>query len=59
MREIPSLIIPNFTLFPTVNNDYYFWKYDKHKHFHWKISSELVRNIHFCSGSDIAVNRAD
>jgi len=27
--------------------------------FHRKISSEQVRNIHFCSGSDIAVNSAD
>jgi len=27
--------------------------------FHWKMSSELVRNIHYCSGSDIAVNHAD
>jgi len=37
----------------------YFWKYDQHKNFHRKMSSELVRNIHFCSGSDTAVNNAD
>jgi len=37
--------------------DYSFWKYDQHKNFHWKMSSEQVRNIHLCSGSDIAVNR--
>jgi len=36
--------------------DYYFCKYDQHKNFHWKMSSELVRKIHFCPGSDIAVN---
>jgi len=38
---------------------YSFWKYDQHKNFYRKMSSELVRNIHFCSGSDFAVNRAD
>jgi len=37
--------------------DYDFWKYYKHKNFHRKMLSELVRN--FCSGSDIAVNHAD
>jgi len=39
--------------------DYYFLKYDQHINFHWKLSSKLVRNIHFFSGSDIAVNLAD
>jgi len=34
--------------------DYSFWKYDQHNNFHLKMSSELVRNIHFCFGSDIA-----
>jgi len=31
------------------------WKYDQHKNFHRKMSSELVRNIHVCCGSDIAI----
>jgi len=39
--------------------DYSFWKYDQHKNFLWKMSSDLVRNIHLCSGSEIAVNHAD
>jgi len=29
--------------------DYYFWMYDQNKNFYQKMSSELVRNIHFCS----------
>jgi len=40
--------------------DYSFWKYDQYKNFHQKMSSEVTSsNIHFCFGSDIAVNRAD
>jgi len=27
--------------------DYYFWKYDQHKNFHRKISSDQVSSIHF------------
>jgi len=38
--------------------DYSFWKYDQHTNWQLK-KSELVRNIHLFSGSDIAVNRAD
>jgi len=38
--------------------DYSFWKFDQYKNFPWKMSSELVRNIHFCSGSDIVNSKS-